>query len=338
MGSGQTFDISISSIIRVFVALLVIAFVFSVWQIIASVFLAVVIASGVEPAVKWLTKFKFPRFLAAITIYVVGLLIIVSVFSALLPALVTETRQLSVEFPALYKDFVQSVQDFWGLSIEDESTKKQLDNFLVQFQETLSKNASNIFAFTFNVFGGLLSFVLVIVISFYLVLQKDGIEDLLRSVIPQNHQEYAFDLWKRVQKRLGRWFQYQLLMGVSVGALFFIVLWVMNVKYALTLALLAALFEIVPVIGPIIVGLMSFVLVSFQSLMLGGGVLLAYVIIEQIQQQVLLPSVMARAVGLNPVIMIVALLVAGKLIGLWGVILAIPFAVMVSEFVKDFRR
>lgn len=334
----QTLNISTSSIIRVFIVLLLIAFIFSVWQIIASVFLAIVIASGVEPGVKALTKLKFPRFLAALIIYVVGLAVIASVFSAILPALVTETKQLSVEFPAVYKNFVQSIQDFWGFSVEDESTKEQVQNILLQLQETLSKNASNIFAFTFNLFGGLLSFLLVIVISFYLVLQKDGIEDLLRSIIPQNHQEYAFDLWKRVQKRLGRWFQYQLLMGVSVGLLFFIVLWVMNVKYALTLALLAALFEIVPVIGPIIVGLTSFVLVSFQSLMLGGGVVLAYIVIEQIQQQVLLPSVMARAIGLNPVIIIVSLLVAGKLIGLWGVILAIPFAVMMSELVKDFRR
>lgn len=335
---SQTFDISTASIVKVFVILLVIAFVFSVWQIIASVFLAIVIASGVEPGVKAFTKLKLPRFLAAVLIYIIGFLIIASVFSALVPALVNETRQLSVEFPAIYKDFVESIEGFWGLSIEDEGTKEQIQNILLELQQTLSKNASNIFAFTFNIFGGLLSLILVIVISFYFVLQKDGIEDLLRSIIPQKHHEYAFDLWKRVQKRLGRWFQYQLLMGVSVGLLFFIVLWVMNVKYALTLALLAALFEIIPVIGPIIVGLTSFTLVSFQSLMLGGGVVVAYIIIEQIQQQVLLPSVMARAVGLNPVIIIVALLVMGKLIGFWGIMLAIPFAIMVSEFVKDLKR
>ena len=335
---NQVLEISTSSILRVFVVLLGIAFVFSVWQIIASVFLAVVIASGVEPAVNALSKAKIPRLLAAIIIYVAGFLILASVFSTVLPVLISETRQLSVEFPSIYDDFVGGVENFLGLSAEDETTKKQIEKILAGAQKTLSENASNIFTFTFNIFGGILSFMLVVVISFYLVIQKDGIENFLKSIIPGGHHEYALNLWHRVEKRLGRWFQYQMLMGVSVGFIFFIALWLMGVEYALTLALVAGVFEVIPMIWPIIVGMISFTLTSFQSFMLALGVVAVYILIEQIQQQFLMPSIMSKAIGLNPIIIIVTLLVAANLIGFWGIVLAIPFAVVLSEFAKDFKR
>ena len=334
----QILDISTASILRVILVLLVVAFIFTIWQIIDSVFLAVVIASGVEPAVNALAKIRVPRFLAAVLIYAAGFLVLISVFFMVLPPLIEESKGLSEEFPRLYDNFVSRVEAFLNISAEDETTKRQVANILGEVQKTLSQNANNIFTFTFNIFGGLLSFLLIIVISFYLVIQKDGIENFMRSIVPKEHQEYALSLWKRVERRLGRWFQYQLLMGITAGIIFFVALWLMGVKYALSLALLAAVLEIIPMIGAIVVGLVSFALVSFQSLLLGVGAAAVYIIIQQVQQNLLLPSLMSKAIGLNPIIIIVALLVGANLIGFWGIILAIPFAVVVSEFAKDFKK
>jgi predicted PurR-regulated permease PerM len=339
MPSDKSFlEISTSSIIRVCVILLGIGFLFTIWEILASVFLAIVIAASVEPGVRKLRKFKVPRFLAALIIYCVGFLVITAVFYSIIPVLIFETKELSSNIPGEYEGIISEVEQIFGSGPREVNVQEDLGSIFSSIQGGLVSGASNVFTFTFNLFGGLFSFILIVVISFYLVLQKDGIEEFLKSIVPSEHQEYALDLWKRVQFKLGKWFQSQLLLGVSVGLLMFIVLSLMRVEYAATIALMAAVLEIIPMIGPIIVGFIAFVLIAFQSPMLALGAMIAYIIIQQIQQQFLIPSIMSKAIGLNPIIIIVALLVGAKLIGFWGLILAIPFSVTLAEFVKDFRR
>ncbi|MBI1888504.1 MAG: AI-2E family transporter, partial [Candidatus Spechtbacteria bacterium] len=214
----------------------------------------------------------------------------------------------------------------------------QVQSFLQTIQFGFKGGVSNIFGFTSNVFGGLISFILVVVVSFYLVLQKNGIEQFLKSFLPAAHQEYATDLWKRVQERIGRWFQTQLLLGVFTGTFLFLALWLMGVKYALTIAFMAGVLEIVPVIGAVLTGFLTFALISFQSPMLALGAVLIYVALEQVQQHLFMPIFTSKALGLSPIVIIVALLVGSKLIGFWGILLAIPLAVAIGEVVRDFRK
>lgn len=336
--ANQTLDISTASIIRIFVILLAIGFIFAIWQIIASIFLAIVIASAVEPGVRVLGKLKIPRLLAALIVYAIGLSVIFSVFYAVLPTLVSETKNLSSDLPASYTQFMRSVEEFFGRVPQDGSAKEQVQSFLTDIQKSISSSASNIFSFTSNLFGGIISFILVFVISFYLVLQKDGLEHFMKSIIPPAHQEYAIDLWKRVQYKLGRWFQAQLLLGLFAGTLMLIALTLMGVKYALTIAFLIGILEIIPVIGPITAGLITFVLISFQSPMLASAAIVIYILGEQVQAYLFLPHIMSKTIGLSPIVIIVALLVAGKLIGFWGIILALPITVTLYEFVKDFKK
>lgn len=334
----QILDISTSSIIRVFLVLLAIAFVFSIWPILASIFFAAVVASALEPAVRLLSKVKIPRFLAAALLYVLVFVVLASVFYLLIPALISETRQLSVDLPTKYREFIKGVETFIGSRGIEINLQAQIESFLNTIQFGFKGGASNIFGLTSNVFGGLMSFILVIVVSFYLVLQKNGIEQFLKSFIPTAHQEYVTVLWKRVQDRIGRWFQGQLLLGVFMGTFLFLALWLMGVKYALTIAFMAGVLEIIPVIGPILTGLLALALISFQSPMLALGALLIYIVMEQIQQHVFVPMFMSKALGLSPIVIIVALLVATKLIGFWGILLAIPLTVAIGEVVRDFRK
>lgn len=338
MENKQVLDISTASIIRVFAVVLVIGFIFAIWQIIASVFLSIVIAAAVEPGVNLLRKIKIPRLLGALIVYSIGLLLLASVFYTVLPTLLGEIKQLSNEMPASYTELLKNVEEFFGKTSQNGNTEQQIRSFLSGIQSGLSTGASNLFSFTFNLFGGIVSFILVFVISFYLVLQKDGLENFLKSIIPEVHQDYAIDLWKRVQYKLGKWFQGQLLLAVFVGTFMLLALWLMGVKYALTIAFMIAVLEIIPVIGPIIAGFITFALISFQSPMLALVGTIVYLLAEQLQAHLFLPRVMAKTIGLNPIIIIVALLVAGKLIGFWGIILALPITVTIYEFVKDFRK
>lgn len=338
METKQTLDISTASIIRIFVVLLVIGFLFAIWQILASIFLAFVISASVEPGVRVLSKIKIPRLLGALIVYAVGIAVLASVFYAVLPTLISETKQLTTDLPASYSGLIQNIEELFGKTPVDGRIKQQAQDFLGSIQQSITTGASSIFAFTYNLFGGVISLILVFIISFYFVLQKDGLESFLKSVIPQAHQEYAIDLWKRVQNKLGKWFQGQLLLGLFVGTFMFLALWLLGVKYALTLAFMAGVLEIIPVIGPITAGLITLILISFQSPMLALAAIIIYTLIEQLQQHLFMPHVMSKTIGVNPLVIILALLVAAKLAGFWGVILALPITVAIYEFVKDFRK
>jgi len=338
MENKQVLDISTSTIIRVFAVLLVIAFLFSIWPILANIFLAIVIASGVEPAVKGLSKVKIPRFICAVIVYMAGFLIFTSVFYMVFPSLITEIKQLSTDIPGKYSELITGVEQFFGRSSAEVNIQDKFGIFFNDIQARISGEASNIFVFISDLFGNLMSFMLVLVISFYLVIKKNGIEHFLESFVPDQHKEYAVDLWKRVQSRLGRWFQVQIILGVFVGTFMFFALWLLGVKYALTIAFMVGVLEIIPVIGPITAGLITFVLVSSQSPLLALGAIAIYFGIEQIQQNLLVPNFLSKAIGLNPIIMIIALLVGAQLMGFWGIVLAIPISVTLLEFLKDFRK
>ena len=335
----QVLDISTSSIIRVFAVLLLIGFLFSIWQILASIFMAVVISAVAEPGISFLTRLRLHRFIAAMLVYLAGIGIVASAFFLVIPTLVVESRQISTDLPVAYEQLVNDIEIFFGNEPSEINAGEHFRSLFGNFQQGIGGIGSNIFSITFGLFGGLISVILVFVISFYLAMQKDGVERFLRSFIPMtSHQEYIVDLWKRVQKKLGRWFQGQILLGVFIGVLLFLAFWLMGINYALSIAFMAGIFEIIPVIGPLTAALIAFVLISFQSPMLAFSAMIVYLLIEQLQNNLVLPPVMAKTTGLNPVVIIVAILVGVKLIGIWGIILAIPLSVTVAEFVKDLKK
>jgi len=123
-----------------------------------------------------------------------------------------------------------------------------------------------------------------------------------------------------------------------VGLLVFIGLSVLGIKYALVLAVIAALFEIVPFIGPILAASPAVILAFFQSSFLALLVIILYIVVQQLQNYLIVPQVMKRTVGLNPVVIIIVLLVGGKLAGLLGIVLAVPAAAAIAEFLKDLQK
>jgi len=185
---------------------------------------------------------------------------------------------------------------------------------------------------------GLFSVIIVIVISFYLAVQKNGIQHLLKGVTPKEHEPYVLDLWARAQKKMGHWLQGQLFLAIVVGVLVYIGLSLLNIRFALLLAIIAGIFELVPYIGPVLAGVPAVILALFQAPILALWVLILYFVVQQLENYLLVPLVMKKVVGLNPVVVIIALLVGGKLLGILGILLAVPAAAVLAEFFKDFKR
>ncbi|TSC68058.1 MAG: hypothetical protein G01um101472_175 [Parcubacteria group bacterium Gr01-1014_72] len=190
-----------------------------------------------------------------------------------------------------------------------------------------------------TIFGGVLSFVLIIVLSFYLAVQEDGVTNFLRIVAPIQHQRYIIDLWKRSQRKIGLWLQGQLLLGLIVGILVYLGLTVLGIKNALLLAILAGFFEIIPVFGPILASIPG-IIIGFADGGVTSGFLVIglYLIIQQFENHLIYPLVVRKVVGVSPILVILGLVVGGKLAGFLGILLSVPIAAALMEYFSDVQR
>jgi predicted PurR-regulated permease PerM len=189
-----------------------------------------------------------------------------------------------------------------------------------------------------SVFGGLFSFVAILVISFYLSVMKNGIENFLASVVPDRYEGYVTDLWRRVEVKVGLWLQGQMLLALIVGLLVFIGLTLLKVKFALLFGILAMLLEIVPIAGPVIAAIPAILMAFVQAPTLGLWVLIMWVAIQQTESHALVPLILGKTTGLNPVVVILAILIGAQLAGIVGALLAVPVATIFVEVLDDMAR
>jgi predicted PurR-regulated permease PerM len=194
-------------------------------------------------------------------------------------------------------------------------------------------------------FGGFLSFILIIVLSFYLAAQEKGIENFLRLISPVKSRSYVVSLWKRSQEKIGLWFQGQMLLGVLVGVLAFLGLTVLGIPSALFLAFIMMIFEIIPVFGPILaavpgvaVAITEGIRVADPGLTAGLIVATFYFIIQQFESHLIYPLVVRKVIGIDPVLVILALVIGAKMAGFLGILISVPITAIIMEFLNDIAK
>ncbi len=348
MESGREFNITISSstIIKTVVILLVVWFLYFMRDLVVVILTALVIASAIEPLIIWLCKRRFPRILAVIVIYLLLLLILAGLFYFFLPSLISDLSDLLGKLPA-YLDSVSIWNPFKG---EMSTASPVVENFgltqgfsfsdlIGEFNSAFISTSQGFVQTISNLFGGVLSFVLILVLSFYLAVQEDGIGQFLRIVLPARSEEYILDLWHRSHVKIGRWLQGQLLLGLLIGILVFLGLSVLGIRNALLLAILAAMFEIIPVFGPILSAIPS-TLIALADGGLAKGLLVVgfYLLIHQFENHLIYPLVVKKIVGIPPILVILALIAGFELAGVLGVLISVPIAAVLVELLNDVQR
>jgi len=331
-----TIDISAATLLRILAMAGLVVLFFAIWQILAGVFLAIVISASLEPTLRWLERRHIHRYASVPAIYLVASAMIAGIFYAVVPTLFAEVRTLSQELPQRVYVFFQELE---GSTLGNFSVfVPSIEQTLVGLQGQLGAVWGDVLTFASSIFGGLVSFFFVVVISFYLSLEKDAVQHFLTSFTTTDHREYVADLWRRIQRRLGRWLQAQFVLAVFMGVSSFIILTVLGSPFALTIGILAGFLEIIPLIGPIIAGALMFGIVSLDSVVLGLIAVAIYILLQQIEQNLIIPAVMSRIVGLNPLIILVSVLVAAELAGMWGIVLAIPLVAVLREIIRDVQQ
>lgn len=331
---NRTIDISSGTIIRAVLILLLLWFLFLVRDIIMLVFIALIIVSAIDPIVDWFQRKRVPRSVTVIIIYLVFIALIGFAISLLVAPIASEIRGLGSALPQLLEKINFYFQGLQSVSA-DQNFQNGVTGSLGNVSQKLTDFGSNVFSGTISFFGGLLSFLIVLSIAFYLSVQESGSKKFFASLLPAEHQEYGLELINRIQYKMGRWLQGQIVLMVLVFVIDYAGLLVIGAPYALILAIMAGILEIVPYAGPIVSAIVATAVSLLHGPALGLLVLALFVLVQQLEGYVFAPLVMKKAVGLNPVVVIVAILIGAELAGVLGIIVSIPIATVLSEIVKD---
>ena len=326
------------SIVLKTVALLLGLFVLYLLRDLALVILvSIVIASAVEPPVRWLGRFRLPRAVAVLVVYLLTFGIFVGLLPFFVFPLISDLSALSGTLSTTIgtiPDFLSSAGPWAGFELGGVSLSQVFQSFqtnIVDLPKSFVQTASFIF-------GGFFSFILIVVISFYLAVQPNGLANFLRLITPWRQESYVLGLWERSRQKIGYWMQGQLLLGVLIGVLVYLGLTLFKVPYALALALLAASFELIPYFGPVLASVPAALLGFSHSVSLGFLVIGFYVIIQQFENHLIYPLVVTKMVGVPPLVVILSLLVGANLAGFMGIILAVPLATVLMELAADFEK
>ncbi len=344
--------ISTGTILRTILVVGLFATLWYLRDIFLVVLTSIILASAIEPAVRFFVKHNVPRLLGLVLVYALGAGLFGGIFYFFVPALLDDVARLADIIPK-YVD----ISSLWsplagGSAIADSiSNVGQSGNLLEVIKGSLAEGGA---LKSYSVFfGGFLSFVLIIVLSFYLSAQEHGIENLLRLVSPSRSRAYILDLWRRSQTKIGLWSQGQVLLGVLVGMLVFLAMTLMGLPSALFLALIAMVFELIPVFGPILSAVPGLVIAytsginppgNLVSLTVDPGVkaalivMLVYFFIQQFESHLIYPLVVRKVIGIPPVLVILALVIGFKVAGFLGVILSVPITAILMEFISDVAK
>lgn len=336
MPSKTTIEISTTTIWKAIVIGLFFAFAYYLRDVLAIVFFSIVVASGVEPFAAWFETRNVPRLLSVLVLYLVFFSFSIILLTLIVPFFSFEVSELTKNLPSYVTSIsgaLDKVQNTSAARYFDVFT--ELQNFLDVFSQFLQVSSRSVFSLIATLFGGVFSFIAVVIISFYLAIMPKGMVHFIRSIIPDEYEEYFISLWRRSERKVGRWFQGQLLLASSVGLVVFVGLSLFGIEYALILSILAMVMELIPIAGPVIAAIPA-VLVGFSvSPSMGLWILGFYIIVQQLESHVLAPYILGKTLGLNPLTVIIALLVGGKIAGIVGIILSVPAAVVLVEIFDD---
>jgi predicted PurR-regulated permease PerM len=329
-------------------AFLVVLGVFLLWvlrDLALVVLTAIVVASFIDSAVPHFQKIGIKnRIFGIILFYTISILILAGMFYLFAPLLITEIYNfstfLSAYIPNLsFFNFFQN-EAFSGARdiVGALSGHFSLAN-LLSVSKAFVLNLSGGFVQILSVaFGSIFNFVLIILLSFYLSVQEKGIESFLRIIVPIQYDDYVVDLWTRSSRKIGLWVKGQMLLGFVVGVLIYLILSLLGIEYALLLAIITGIMEMVPY--GILVAMIPTFAFSYLSNGFGSALMVtgAYIIVHEFDVFLFTPLIIKKIVGLSPIVIILAVVIGFELGSFWGAILAIPVAVIVMEFLNDIEK
>lgn len=311
-------EISHRTIIFTAIFIAAIWFVFQIREILFLLFIAFIIMSSLRPTVDWLEKRRIPSVISILFMYILVFGVIGLSLVGTIPSLVVQFSHLTQALPS----FISRVMPYWNFDMN-------------AFSQQIAPLSQNLLKLTVSVFSNVITIVTVLVFTFYLLLERKHMEELLASFMAEENAKRVSNVLKNIEQRMGSWVQGELFLMVIIGVFAYIGLVLLRVDFALPLAILSGLLEIVPTVGPIISAIPAVIIGLAGSPVLALSVVLLFFIIHQAENTLIVPFVMKKSVGLPPLLTIIALMIGGKLAGIAGAVLAVPVVLVIQEILQE---
>lgn len=342
--NASSISITTGTIIRFFLVVLGFFLLWYLRDLLLVILTAIIIASFVESAMPYFKRIGINRILGVVVLYIISIFLLAVLFYLFAPLLITEVYNFSVFLSSYIPDSTIlnyfKNDAFSGAKdiITNLSHSLSLTTLLATSKAFITNLSGGFFQVLSVAFGSVFNVGLIVLISFYLSIQEKGIEKFLRIILPMEYEEYAVDLWERSRRKIALWMKGQMLLGILITILTYLMLSLMGIQYALLLSIIAGVMELVPY--GIIVALIPAFSFSYLSGGLASALMVtgAYIILHQFEVFLFSPLVIKSVVGLSPLVVILAALVGFELSGFWGLVLAIPVAVFIIELISDIEK
>lgn len=344
-------NITGGTIAKIICGILVFLAIGKLQGLILSVLVAVVVASFMEPMIRFFTKKGSKRGPAVFFSYSIVVFAFTAFIFIALPPLIKETFSALNSLPGTIKtaDILNPIQKSLYSSVKkvfpDIPQSISMEDLVGLITSSFSEFVGGIFDTVTRFFGGIVSLILVLVLSIYLSIEERGVARFLGMITPRQYEPYVISLWDRVQDKIGKWIQGQFILMGAVFVLMLIGLSICKIflgdqiQHVFLLALIAGLLEFIPIVGVFIATIIAFLFTFIKG---GLGVALIVVVlftvIHQIESHVLYPIVMKKVTGVPPLLVIISLVAGVELAGFVGVLLSVPVAVLIVEYLDDHNR
>ncbi len=330
MEERKLLDVSWATIFRILFVVVSFYLIFLVKEVLILTVFALIISVLFNPVIDFLTKRMVPRTLSVVFVYLSFFTLLVLSIYAIVPLFVKETKGLLEVLPK-YFETVFPMLELFGFE-PAESTQELISTFY----PSIEKVTGNVFSVVVFIFGGLFSGFFVIATAFFFSFEKGLVERWLTILFPKKYEEYILNIWKRCEKKVAGWFAARIIACLFVGLASYIAFLIFNIEYPFSLGLLAGVLNFVPYIGPAIMGIFLFLIIFPVDPLKSLFVVIAFILIQQIEGSILSPILTKRIIGLSPALVLISLVVGAKLWGILGAILVIPLVAILFEFLKEF--
>ena len=318
-------DISTWTIIKIILIIAAFVILYFVKDIVALFFIVLILTATFSPTIKSWQKY-FGRTLSIILLFLAILISLGLVIYLIIPPLVSQTAQLAADVPG----YISNMNfDFLKPYIPE------IRNSLSNLSSDLGAIGTNVFAFTAGVFQGILAIVMLFVLTFYMLLDEQKIKEYISSLFSPEQRENGVGIIRKIADKVGSWFRGQMLLGLIIFTVDLIGFSLLGVPFALILAIVSGLLEIVPTVGPLISGAIATLVALTISPWKALFVIVFCLLVSLFENMLVVPKVMQKAVGISPVIILLALFVGAKLMGVVGAILSVPVAASLSVVIFE---
>lgn len=312
-------EISYKTIIFTVVFLLSLVVLWQIRSLIVLLFISFVFMEALNPAVTRLERIKIPRPLGILLLYILILAVISFSVAGIVPILVDQTAALINSLPTM----IQNIKIFGNNAIDLSSQFKILENV----PTNIAKTAVGVVT---NIISGFIIFFL----TFYLLLEKKNFSKYSLSVFGEKGRIKFLKIVDSLELRLGHWVNAEFFLMTIIGILSYIAYLLLGLKYAVPLAIFAGLLEAVPTLGPTLATIVAAVVGFTVSPLIGVLTIAAGIVIQQLENNIIVPKIMKQTVGFNPLITILLIATGAKLAGIIGAVLAVPLYLTIETIVK----